>query len=136
MTSPPCFGIFAGLKDVRFLNFFADRIRANTPDLSNTSPPPADPPSNWHEDDSFLSSNEWVSSEQDARNQAAILAHSQGYEWISDCQGEWNFIETAEYGTPIVFRELSRDDGDDEWSLTWGGDRRFALQVDKLRVCP
>lgn len=66
--------------------------------------------------------------------QAVALANTQGYKWISYCGKEWNFVKTAEYGTPVVFKECSVDRMD---SLTWagGGDRIVQLQPDRLRVC-
>ncbi|CAO1613265.1 unnamed protein product [Sympodiomycopsis kandeliae] len=113
----------SAFKDARFLNFFYDRIKPiDFGDKSVTYPP--NPPSDWHENESYLSDPTW------SKEQALSLALSQDYRWISECQGEWNFIQIAPYGTPIVFRELN-----DNGQLTWAGDRTFGLSVEKLKVC-
>ncbi|GAA6018143.1 hypothetical protein JCM11491_003333 [Sporobolomyces phaffii] len=65
------------------------------------------------------------------RNEESSDLRSQGYEWVSHCQGESNFLRPARDGTAIVYDDLV--DG----QLTYGaGSLSTAFLPASLRVHP
>lgn len=128
----------SGIKHLPFLDFFYDRVQHFTPpyepdEISQfvSEPPPPklteSAPEDWHEHSECF------------KDEAEALQHAKAsnYRWISKCQGEWNFLETAPFGTPIVYKELlvgTRKTGRQD-RLVWGGDRKNKLLVDRMKVC-
>ena len=83
-------------KNAEFLDFFFTRLRPN------------ESPSASEEEVSQLE-EDWTDAKAGKlrEEEACRLARGQGYQWISPCMGELNFIKAED--TPIVYKDLTED---------------------------
>jgi hypothetical protein len=86
-------------KNAQFLDFFYARIKPNTLESSGE-----EGEGQIEQDQKTIQDPEWTEKSDLSRDDAIRLAVLDGYEWVSPCQGELNFIRAAK--SPIVFREL------------------------------
>lgn len=95
-------------------------------------PPSTSLPQDWSDVPPFngiLRGSE-ARSREDLYEEACKLGNDEGYEWISPCGPELNLIRCQD--TPIVFRELSQEEG----MLKWAGTLTEPFQPDKLVLDP
>ncbi|KAJ1042363.1 hypothetical protein NDA10_002286 [Ustilago hordei] len=133
-------------KNTEFLDFFFKRIHPNpasitaNPDYAHSGtisrhdilrPAPNSPlPEDWSDVTPYngiISSSE-SSSRDELYEEACKLGNSEGYEWISPCGPELNLLRSQD--TPIVYRELSEEDG----MLKWAGTLTEPFLPEKLVV--
>lgn len=135
-------------KNVEFLDFFFKRVRPNPasvtakPEYSRAgslsrhdilSPPVGSTlPQDWSDAPPFNGnlSAEGTRSSEELFDEACRLGNAEGYEWISPCGPELNLVRCQD--TPIVYRELSEQDG----MLKWAGSLLEPFRPDQLLVDP
>ncbi|KDN52637.1 hypothetical protein K437DRAFT_254041 [Tilletiaria anomala UBC 951] len=111
-------------KNTEFLDFFFMRLRPNDVDPAEANPSDAavQPQQLSHDWTDELAGKL-------THRKASALARSQGYQWISPCMGELNFVKSAD--TPIVYRDISHDG-----KLRWAGTLTTPFNPDQLFVHP
>ncbi|EPQ27902.1 uncharacterized protein PFL1_04646 [Pseudozyma flocculosa PF-1] len=123
-------------KNTAFLDFFFTRLRPNPSSPTSRdgariaqydilSAAPASGPQ-WPDDPRLQDAD---TDTDTARQLACRLANDDGYEWLSPCGPELNFVKTQD--TPIVFRELTSTG-----KLHYAGSLQHDFAPDSLHVDP